>query len=59
MKLNISHSIEGNKNNSCTSIKNGSLTIPFNQSQYVENVIIQVNNFSKGQTRSISLRAFH
>jgi hypothetical protein len=48
MKWNISRAVEPHKNNSCTSIKNGTLTIPFNQTQYVEDVTIQLNNFSKG-----------
>jgi hypothetical protein len=58
MKWNISHAVEPHKNNSCTSVKNGTLTFPFNQTQYVENVIIQAFIYYSGEACTISFRAF-
>jgi hypothetical protein len=50
MKFNISHAAEPHKKNSCKSVKNGTLTIPFNQSQYVLNINLQLNYFSRCET---------
>ena len=50
VKFNLSHAVERNRTSSCKSVKNGTLTIPFNQSLFVENVIIQLHNPSKGET---------
>ena len=50
VKFNISHAVEPQGKSSCKSVKNGTLTIPFNQSLFVENVTIQLTNPSKGET---------